>query len=180
MCDGKMNPQKIGLCNKQYSKRTTTSYQAVSAAVTVFADFFGSFGPSKKSICSSVPPFRVDLHLFTVSLLRNHNHIGWKVSFIWRFRQCYQPKQKAEADNANWDLDYYWHHKSKSHNCFIIHAFKEKMTNPLSHWALFLMWTWHFSWKSCIACTTFGFTYLLTGYWIICRVRCFPESTVGY
>ena len=34
--------------------------------------------------------------------------------------KCCQPKPKAEADSTNRDL-----HKNESHNCFIIHCFKE-------------------------------------------------------
>ena len=39
--------------------------------------------------------------------------------------KCYQPKPKAEADNTYRDLDYSGNHKTESHNCFIIHCFKE-------------------------------------------------------
>ena len=56
------------------------------------------------------------MHLFTVILLRNRNHIVSKT-------------KRAKADNTKRDLDYYYIDitKTESHNCFTI------MTNPLSH-----------------------------------------------
>jgi len=72
-----------------------------------------------------------------------------------------QPKSKTEADNTNRDLDYFGYNKTESNNCFILHCFKgnndKRIVTPNTVYfqqAMFLLrcpWTWHCSWKSCIA-----------------------------
>ena len=94
---------------------------------------------------------------------------------------CYQPKQKAEADNTNRDLDYSGYliivllyivlkkittnaaiTESRSHSYFAVRKLDiavRELDIALGNHALYAQ---------------------PTDYSLICRLRCFPELTVGF